>query len=317
MDLRVLRYFVTVADELNMTRAAEKLHMSQPPLSYEIRRLEKDLGARLFFRRSRGLELTDEGHAYYRRACQMLSLAAVARDEVASMKRELAGKVCLGLVDGHCTYLAAEWIAEFHQSNPRVRFSLWNGSSDDILDRLNSGLLDLALIAAPYDHELLDGFVVGEEPWVAMIPSGHRLAGWHGNEVPLRELASELLIVPERPSRVEGIYRWFRNVGREPMILCTTSNYADSVSLTERGAGISIFPLTTLTPNPRLVKKVITHPTKLARYLLVWEKRQPPHGAAKRLVDFVLKSVTPESIGFGMTGYRPETTASLVGADLL
>ena len=176
MELRTLRYFVAVAQELNITRAAEKLRMSQPPLSNQIKGLEEELGATLFIRGKRHLRLTEEGSLLYRRAVQLLELADKTKAEFETLGEGISGMLCLGMIEGRAPYFAARWIAGFHEEFPLVRFSLWNGSSDDVLDRLNKGLIDLALIAAPYDSEHLNGLPVGSEPWVAIISREHPLA---------------------------------------------------------------------------------------------------------------------------------------------
>ena len=274
MDFRSLQYFITVAQELNFTRAAEKLQMSQPPLSNQIRALEEELGVRLFIRGKRRLSLTEAGTLLLQRAIQMMELSEKTRRDLSSLGNELSGTVCLGMVEGRAPYLAARWIAGFQEEYPLVRYELWNGSSDDVLDRLHRGLVDLAVIAAPYDIEHLDGFFVGREPWVAMISRDHPLAALPGTELPLSSLVGHPLIVPRRKSRVEAIRAWFAGIGAEPDILCEMSNYMDAVALAEQNVGISIFPQTTYTPNAHVVSKVITQPVKQVEYVLVWERGQ-------------------------------------------
>ena len=287
MELRTLRYFITVAQELNITRAAEKLNMSQPPLSNQIRGLEEELGVRLFIRGKRRLTLTDEGSLLLRRAVQLLDLADKTRQELATMKDGVSGTICLGMVEGRAPYLSARWIAGFREEFPLVRYSLWNGSSDDVLDRLHKGLADLAVIAAPYDTEHLEGFSVGREPWVAVISRNHPLARQPGDQLPLSALVGQPLIVPSRKSRIEAIRDWFGEIGAEPDILCEMSNYVDAVALAEQNVGVSIFPQTTYTPNDLVVSKVITQPARQAEYVLVWSKEQRPSGLVQAFIDYV------------------------------
>lgn len=287
MELRTLRYFITVAQELNITRAAEKLNMSQPPLSNQIRGLEEELGAPLFIRGKRRLTLTDEGSLLLRRAVQLLDLEEKTRQELAAMKSGVSGTIVLGLVEGRAPYLTARWIAGFREEFPLVRYSLWNGSSDDVLDRLHKGLADLAVIAAPYDTEHLEGFPVGREPWVAIIPRKHPLAQLPGDQLPLARLVGQPLIVPTRKSRIEAIRKWFGEIGAEPDIFCEMSNYVDAVALAEQGVGISIFPQTTYTPNDLVVSKVVTQPARQAEYVLVWSKAQQPSGLVQAFIDYV------------------------------
>lgn len=275
MDLRTLRYFTTVARERNITRAAEKLNMSQPPLSHQIRCLEEELGVQLFIRGKRRLELTDDGVLLLRRANQILELTEKTAQEMKERKNQVSGTLYLGLVEGRAPYLAANWIAGFRQRYPLVYYNLWNGSSDDVVDRLRQGLADLAIVATPYDMERLEGFPVGDEPWCAILPRESALAKEPGDTIPLKRLVGQPLIVPSRGSRVQAIRRWFQEIGAEPDIRCTMSNYVDALALTEQGVGISIFPQTTRTPSSLVRVKVITHPARRAEYVLVWNREGP------------------------------------------
>ena len=287
MELRTLRYFTVVARELNITRAAEKLNMSQPPLSNQIKALEEELGVQLFIRGKRHLELTEEGALLLRRAVQMQELADKTRQELASLREGMTGTIYLSMVEGRAPFLAAQWIAGFREEFPLVRYNLWNGSSDDVLDRLRKGLADLAVIAAPYDTEHLEGFPVGQEPWAAMLHPDHPLAKEPGDTIPLSSLVGEPLIVPSRKSRIESIRRWFGEIGAEPQILCEMSNYMDAAALSSQGVGVRIFPQTVGVSNGLVVSKVVTQPARQAEYILVWNKGQAPTGLTREFIHYV------------------------------
>lgn len=287
MELRTLHYFTVVAQELNITRAAEKLNMSQPPLSNQIKSLEQELGGQLFIRGKRHLELTEEGALLLRRALQIQELADKTRSEIAGLREGMTGTIYLGMVEGQAPFLAARWIAGFRKEFPLVRYNLWNGSSDDVLDRLRKGLADLAVIAAPYDTEHLDGFTVGREPWAAMLYPEHPLARTEGDAIPLSSLVKEPLIVPSRKSRIESIRRWFGEIGAEPCILCEMSNYMDAVALTSQGIGVSIFPQTTSASNGLVVSKVVIKPSRQVEYILVWNKGQAPSGPSREFIRYI------------------------------
>ena len=291
MELRTLHYFTVVAQELNITRAAEKLNMSQPPLSNQIKALEEELGVQLFIRGKRHLELTEEGGLLLRRAVQIQELADKTRQEIASLREGMTGVIYLSMVEGRAPFLAARWIAGFREEFPLVRYNLWNGSSDDVLDRLHKGLADLAVIAAPYDTEHLEGFPVGREPWIAMLHPDHPLAQPIGDTIPLSSLAGEPLIVPSRKSRVDAIRRWFGEVGAEPHILCEMSNYMDAAALTSQGVGISIFPQTVDVSNGLVVSKVVVQPSRQVEYILVWNRGQPPSGLTREFIHFVQENL--------------------------
>lgn len=287
MDFRSLYYFTVVAQELNFTRAAEKLGMSQPPLSNAIKTLEKDLGVTLFVRGKRRLQLTEAGSLLLHRSNQMLTLADKTRNDLAHMETGLTGTISLGMVEGRAPYIASRWIKGFHEEYPLVRYQMWNGSSDDVLERLTRGLADLAVIAVPFDTEHLESIVIGEEPWIAIIPKDHELAKEEGDTVSLETLSHYPLIVPRRPSRIEAIRNWFGSIGKEPDIICEMSNYIDAVALSEQNVGISIFPQTTYTPNPHVCSKVIVEPAKKVEYVLVWPKGQRLSALIREFINYV------------------------------
>ncbi len=293
MDLRSLHYFVTVAEELNITHAAERLMISQPPLSSQMKALEEELGVQLFVRGKRRLKLTDAGMLLYRRARQMLELADKTRQEIASMEG-LSGTINISLVEGRAPFLLSRWITGFRSEFPSVRFRLWNGSGDDVTDRLYHGLADLGIVALPYNMETLEGFEVGRESWVAIMSKRSVLAAKPGGFIELRELASQPLIVPSRRSRLEAIRSWFREIGEEPNIICEMSNYIDAVALAEQDAGVGIYPYTTYTPNNLLTVKVITNSARQVAYALVWNKKQRNSEAVEEFINFVRDSIEQE-----------------------
>ncbi|MGI6211282.1 MAG: LysR family transcriptional regulator [Anaerovoracaceae bacterium] len=287
MDFKNLTYFKTVAEELSFTRAAEKLNMSQPPLSSQIKGLEDDLGVQLLIRGKRKLKLTEEGRLLLQRANQILELADKTRAEMATMHNQLSGSVSLGMVEGKAPFLASAWIAGFREEFPRVDFELWNGSSDDVIDRINRGLCDLGIIAMPYNSEYLEGISAAKEPWVVFLSEDHPLASREGDGIPLRELAGQPLIVPRRESRIEAIRVWFEEIDETPNIFCTMSNYVDTIALTKQNVGLAIFPQTKETTEPGVISRVIIDPPKIAEYVLVWRKGRLMTEVVRAFIEFV------------------------------
>ena len=300
MDLRTLKYFTVVAEELNITHAAERLCMSQPPLSNQMKALEEELGVKLFIRGKRQLQLTDAGRLLLLRATQILDMTDKAQHEVMSLEGGMSGTINLGIVEGRAPFLIARWISGFKEEFPKVKYSMWNGSSDDVLDRLRQGLVDLAVIAAPYDTEHLEGITVGRGPWVAIMSRTNELAQIPGDEIPLQSLAGKPLIVPSRPSRIDAIRAWFAEADAEPNIICTLSNYLDAVAMSELDIGITIFPRTTYTPNDLLVTKIITEPAKQIEYVLVRMKNREPSELMTEFINFVrdTEDTTADDPGF-------------------
>ena len=287
MDIRTLQYFIAVAEELNITRAAERLHMSQPPLSAQIKALETELDTQLFIRGKRRLQLTETGQLLYRRAKEIISLSEKTRSEIFSMGAGMRGTISIGLVEGMAPDIAAEWFAGFLELYPNIRFRILDGSTDDLLEKLRSGIISLAVITSPCDNSLLHSFHVGEERVAALMSRAHPLASSAGDEIDISDLVGEKLIVPSRKATVETIYRWFREVDAEPEIVCEMDSYLDAAALAGRQVGISIYPRTAYIPNDSLVFKEIAGDEKIMEYLFVWRKGHPLPHIEERFIDFV------------------------------
>ena len=293
MDLRSIRYFLVVAEELNITRAAEKLMMSQPPLSLQMKQLEQELGVTLFIRGKRRLELTEEGLLLQQRGRQILKLTEKTEGEIRAMQSGISGTLYLGMVEGRAPFFVSRWIAGFQEEYPEVTYSLWNGSTDDVLDRLNKGLIDLAIIMTPYDTERLEGIPIASHPWAALIPANHPLAKQSGTSIELRDLAAEPLFIPSRKSRRESIRKWFAEIDAEPIIRGTLANFMNAYALADRGVGISIFPRTMhLTEGPVICKEII-HPSRHSSYVLAWNKSKKLSLLGELFRDFVEDSLDP------------------------
>lgn len=292
MDLRTLQYFVTVAEELNITRAAEKLHMSQPPLSAQIKNLESELGTLLFIRGKRHLTLTEPGQLLYRRAKDILSLSDRTKAEVLSLGEGMRGTIAIGLVEGMAPDIAAEWFAGFRELHSNVRFRILDGSTDDLLEKLRSGIISLAVITSPCDQSLLHNFKVGEEKLAALMSKDHPLAADNGRKLRIKDLAGENLIVPSRKALIETIYKWFKKVGAEPEIVCEMDSYLDAAALAGRQVGISIYPKTAYIPNDSLVSKELAGDDKKLEYLFVWRKGHPLPVIEENFIDFVKNMIS-------------------------
>ena len=290
MDLKALSYFVTVAEELNITKAAEKLCMSQPPLSNQLKKLEQELDSILFIRGKRHLELTDSGKLLYRHAKEIISLAEKTSEEIKSIGKGVNGTISMGLVEGSAPNIAAEWIESFLHIYPDVKFKITDGNSDELIEKLRSGLINLAVITSPCDQTLLNSFKVGQEPMTAFMSVDHPIANLPGNQINLSELKNQRIIVPSRGTVIDMIYKWFKEIDAEPKIICKMDNYLDVAALAGRNVGISIFPRTSFILNSKIVVKEIINPERYVEYLFVWLKKPLPI-ADETFISFVRNSL--------------------------
>ena len=287
MDIRTLSYFVVIAEELNITKAAEKLCMSQPPLSSQMKALEEELDTVLFIRGKRHLQLTESGKLLYRHAKEILSLVNKTSEEIRAMKKGMRGKISIGLVEGSAPIIAASWIESFLNNNKNVEFSVVDGNSDELIAKLRSGLIDMAVITSPCDNTLLNSFKVGQEKMTAFMSKDNPLAALPGNTIDLSMLKDKPLIIPSRESMNRMITKWFKEIHAEPKIVCRMDNYLDVAALAGRNIGISLFPKTSYILNEQLVAKEIINPERYVEYLFVWLKNKPLSLLDEAFIDHV------------------------------
>ncbi len=151
MDFIILKYFLEIAREGNMTRAAEHLHVSQSALSKQMKGLEKDLGKKLFTRTSTGLSLTDEGMLLRKRAEDIIAMVDKTREEFNSLGIIQGGDVQIGCAESYLIQYLAQSIRTFQKEYPLLHFHLFSGDTSQVAERLDRGLLDFAAIAEPPD----------------------------------------------------------------------------------------------------------------------------------------------------------------------
>lgn len=151
MELRVLRYFLTVAREGSITKAANFLHVTQPTLSRQLKDLEQNLGKKLFIRRSHSISLTNEGILLKKRAQEIVYMADKLKTEFSSMKETVSGDVYIGGGETHAIRHIARIVKELQISYPNVRYHLYSGNEEDVTDRLDRGMLDFGILIEPAD----------------------------------------------------------------------------------------------------------------------------------------------------------------------
>ena len=152
---------------------------------------------------------------------------------------------------------------------------------------MRGGLIGLAVITAPYDQQLLNSFLVGQEKMIALMNRDHPLAGAEKPVLTAEDLLARPLIVPSRKAHIDTIRRWFRKTRQEPDIICEMDNYLDAAALAGRGVGISIFPQTAYILNDSLISKEILAPDTVVDYLFVWRKGHQLSLLEETFIDYV------------------------------
>lgn len=248
MELRHLRYFVAVAEELHFTRAAERLGMKQPPLSLQIRQLETELGTRLFRRLTRGIELTETGVLLLDEARRILDQIERTKASVLSRARGESGGIHVGFAGA--TYfqpLVPGIIRAYRERYPAVLLSPQQSNTPQLVSELRTGEIDMAFIRPPIsDSEELAILPLVEEPMLIVLPAAHSLASQ--GSVPVAALAQETLILFPRaigPGLYDAIIAACQRAGFSPDLGQEAPQIPSIVYMVAAGFGVSIVPQST------------------------------------------------------------------------
>ncbi|MGY4432210.1 DNA-binding transcriptional LysR family regulator [Bradyrhizobium sp. F1.13.1] len=248
MELRHLRYFVAVAEELSFTRAAKRLGISQPPLSAQVRQLEKELGSQLLRRRARGVELTSAGKLLLEEARLILKQIETAKTSVRRRARAETGQLIVG--SAGATYfhpLIPEIIREYGKRFPDIVLMPTASNTALLIARLRTGNVDIAFVRPPISDT--SGLVLQplvSEDSVVVLPKSHKLAGLAS--VALAELAREVFVMYPRglnPENYDAIIAACRAAGFNPALGQEAPQIVAVIPLVAAGLGISIVPRST------------------------------------------------------------------------
>ena len=247
MELRHLRYFVAVAEERHITRAAERLGMQQPPLSQQIRALERELGVQLFRRLPRGVELTDAGSVFLADARAILSHIDHAFATTKRTARGEQGQVAVGFTSSApFNPFVPRVIRAYREAFPLVSLTLEEAGTTELIDDVRNERIDAAFIRTAIAHR--EGLVITlllQEAMMLALPRGHALARRKSKALPLAALAGETFIVYRRrsgPGLYDAILAACHDAGFSPRIGQEAPRIVSTLNLVAAGLGISLVP---------------------------------------------------------------------------
>jgi DNA-binding transcriptional LysR family regulator len=244
MELRHLRYFVAVAEELHFRRAAERLHVAQPAISEQIRKLEQELGVRLFDRDQRHVELTDGGRALLQEARHVLRQAEHARNAARNACAAATARLHVGYVADALPAVVPRALRSLASSTPALQTVLETGPAIGLLEAVRAGRLDAAVVCLPAPLSGLRAQRLGVERAVAVLPAGDARAT--GPHIDLRLVAPERLVVlprPANPAFYDAVVSACRNAGLSPTLAELGESQVEHALLAvSSGAGMAILP---------------------------------------------------------------------------
>ena len=239
MEIRVLKYFLMVSREENITKAANLLHITQPTLSRQLRQLEEELDVKLFDRGTHNVTLTEEGMLLKRRAQEIVSLAEKTKQEFNKEKDNLTGEIAIGCGEIHGMNILSEIMASFHEKYPLVTYEIYSGNADIIKGKIENGTLDIGLLIEPVDISKYE-FV--------RIPIKEEFGLFVRKDSPLtskeyitpEDLLNLPIISPKRYLVQNEISSWFGDYAEEINIISTYNLMYNATIMVEKNLGVLI-----------------------------------------------------------------------------
>ena len=285
MEIRVLKYFLTVVREESITKAAEVLHITQPTLSRQLAQLEEEIGVKLFDRGTRKIKPTNEGMLLRRRAEEILQLVDKTEQELVEQEEQIEGKISIGSGETAAVQILSNLIKAFSEKYPRVTFDLFTATADLVKEQMDKGLIDTGLLLEPVDIEKYDFVRLDtKERWVVLMPSADPLA--EKEAVTARELSTLPLILPRRQQVQSELASWFGDYYKNLKVMFTSNLSTNGAIMVENGLAYSVVIEGSM---PFCDRSKIDYrplyPPLTATSVLAWRRGKPFSLAATKFIE--------------------------------
>lgn len=287
MEMQQLRYAVAVARLASFSRAAERCHVAQPSLSQQIRKLEEELGQRLFVRLRRGARVTPAGERFLARAVRILGEVDAARQESREVRELVRGHVVVGVLPTIAPYLLPGIVQRFGRRHPGVEVIVHEDTTAGLLRLAAVGEIDFAVLSPPIDDARFEVRPLFDEELLLALPAGHRLVRRRG--VRLADLPPErFILLREGHCLGDQVTSFCRRGDFQPQVSCRSAQIETVLALVRAGLGISLVPRMAVSESggrtPEIVIRSLAGERPRRSIGAAWLRGQPPAGAADRFL---------------------------------
>ncbi|MGP3258191.1 LysR family transcriptional regulator [Lactobacillus crispatus] len=279
MNLKQLRYFLVVAEEKQITAAAKRLYIAQPPLSYQLKQLEKELGAQLFKRTAHGIELTDVGQIFQSYANEIISLAQNAENQVHKTISGELGTIAIGMASSSTGLIPMNSFNELRKYYPEISFDIYEDNTYGILDKLEKKTIDLGIVRTPYNQTGLNTKTLITEKMMAISvdPDFQQK-----KELRIKDLADQPLIIYRR---FEDIFnQTFAHHGLKPFYAVKCDDSRTAITWAKRKMGVALVPESIATTYAQENMIAIKHANWITHLQLVWRKDHQVTPLMKKII---------------------------------
>lgn len=274
MDIRVLQYFLAVAREESITKAAEALRMTQPPLSRQLKDLEEELGKQLLIRGSKKVTLTEDGMLLRKRAEELVALMEKTKAELASSNENISGDIYIGCGETESISFLAQAAQDLQVKHPLIHYHIYSGDAERVIEKLDKGLIDFGLLVGEADISKYDYLRLPQKDlWGVLMRKDSPLAD--KKTICAEDLWNKPLIVSHQTSISTEMFRWLRADISKLNIVATYDLIYNAAQFVKKGFGyvITLDRLINTTGDSNLCFKPL-FPTLEAELCIVWKKYQ-------------------------------------------
>ena len=292
MEIRVLNYFLMVAREENITKAAQILHVTQPTLSRQLMQLEEELGVKLFRRSNHSIILTDEGMLLKRRAQELLALADKTKGEFVRQEGQLTGEISIGCGELRSVNCLSKLTAAFRERYPQIRYEMYSGNVDHIKERMERGILDLGLLSEPADigkYEFVR--MPMKETWGVLVRDDSPLAS--KQSVRPEDLVGIPLMMAGRELVQNELMNWFGEYSEQIETAVTYNLIYNAAMMVKNGMGAAL--TLQLENNFKDLCFLPLSPRLELGSVLAWKKNQVFSPAAAEFMKYLKKELRGKS----------------------
>lgn len=289
MDIKQLINFITIVEEGNITKAAQKLHISQPPLSNQLKALEEELGVKLIERGSRKVTLTDVGNLLYKRGKDMVSVFESTLNEVEDFKSGIEGVLKIGAVSTCNQFIPNELISPYAKKYPKIKFELYEGNTYDVVDMVERGIVDIGVVRTPFNGENLCYINLREEPMVVVVNKNTNIFDLKKyRKIKLKDLEEKSIIIYRRYEKL--IIEALQSNKIKASIYCLNDDSRTTVAWSQAGLGIGIVPKSIIdTSNNEIEVYELDEEELKTKISVVWMKNKYLPRSARNLLNMVEK----------------------------
>lgn len=274
MDIRILQYFLTVAREESITKAAERLHMTQPPLSRQLKDLEEELGKQLLIRGNKKVTLTEDGMLLRKRAEELIDLMEKTKTELTSSNENINGDIHIGCGETEAISFLAQAAWDLKQQHPFIHYHIYSGDAERVMERLDKGLIDFGLLVGPVDVNRYDYIRLPlKDTWGVLMRKDSPLA--EKESIIAEDLWDKPLIISHQTSINSEMFSWLKTDISKLNIVATYDLVYNASLFVKKGFGyvIALDKLINTTGNSTLCFRPL-YPALEAGLCIVWKKYQ-------------------------------------------